>query len=144
MHLRARQYNKLCHRSTTFSLSLFSMRDSHIVISKGVPCDWYVGKIKQISIYPLRLLLKDYFIIQKFRELSDQEATGDPYHLHSLVGGHFYHPKLEDKIKVVTSEEIIAYFTHTSHNRQEFGFLCFHTLPLDKVILLTILYNKQH
>ena len=144
VHPRARQYNKFCHRGTTFSPSSFSTQDSHVVIGKGVPNDWYAGKIKQIFTYPLGLSSKGYFVVQKFRELSDQEATGDPYHLHPFVKGRLYHPKLEDKIELVGSEEVIAHFAHTPHNRQEFGFSCFHALPLDKVALLAILYTKQH
>jgi len=76
-----------------------------------------MGKIKQIFIYLLRLSLKGYFVIQKFRELLDQEAIRDLYHLHPLVEGCLYHPKLEDKIEVVTLEEIIAHFTYTLYNR---------------------------
>lgn len=145
IHPRARSYNKFCYRGATFSPSSFSMWDSHVVIrpviGKGISNDWYAGKIKQIFTYPLGPSSKGYFVIQKFRELSDQEAMRDPYRLYPLVGGRLYHPELEDKIEVVGLEEIIAHFAHTPHDEQEFGFSCFHALPLDKVALLTVLHE---
>jgi hypothetical protein len=136
---KARQYNKFSYRSAIFSPSSFSVRDSHVVIGKGagtqIPFDWYAGKIKQIFTYPFRSPSKVYFVIQKFRELSSQEALRDPYRRFPSVGGRLYHPELEDEIEVVPSQEIVAHFAHTPHDEQDFGFSCFHALPLDKVML---------
>lgn len=71
-----------------------------MVVCKG---DWYAGKIKQIFMYPTRpsSKLEAYFVIQRFKELSDQEALQDPYHNYPLVGGHLYHLDLKDTIEVV-------------------------------------------
>jgi hypothetical protein len=33
----------------------------------------------------------------------------------------------------VPSQEITAHFAHTPHDKKDFGFPCFHALPLDKV-----------
>jgi hypothetical protein len=136
---KARQYNKFSYRGAIFSPSSFSVRDSHVVIGRGagtrIPRDWYAGKIKQIFMYPFSSPSGVYFVIQKFRELSSQEALQDPYRQFPLVGGRLYHPELEDEIEVVPSQEIIAHFAHTPHGKQDFGFPCFHALPLDKVTL---------
>ncbi len=131
----ARQYRKFTHRSALFSPSSFSIRDSHVVVGKGIPDDWYAGKIKQIFEYPFRPPSKVYFAIQRFRELSAQEASQDPYRQYPLVGGRLYHPELGDEIEVVSSQEIIAHFAHTPQDEQDFGFPCFHVLLLGKVML---------
>ena len=131
----ARQYNKFTHHGALFSPSSFSLRDSHVVVGIGIPGDWYAGKIKQIFEYPFRSQSKVYFAIQRFRELSAHEASHDPYRRYPLVGGHLYHPELEDGIEVVPSQEIIAHFAHTPQDEQDFGFPCFHALPLGKVTL---------
>jgi hypothetical protein len=132
----ARQYNKFTHRSAIFSPSSFSSRDSHVVVGRGIPGDWYAGKIKQIFEYPLGPPSNVYFAIQRFKELTAQEALKDPYRQFPLVGGRLYHPELEDEIDVVPAREIIAHFAHTSQDEQDFGFPCFHALPLGKVTLL--------
>lgn len=160
----ARQYNKFTHRSALFSPSSFSLRDSHVVVSRGTPADgdWYAGKIKQIFEYPIEPLIAGtdivlpragrrtphtpsapggplsnvYFAIQRFKELSAHEALHDPYRQFPLVGGRLYHPELEDGIEVVPLQEIDAHFAHTPQDEQDFGFPCFHALPLGKVILL--------
>jgi hypothetical protein len=131
----ARQYNKFTHRSARFSPSSFSLRDSHVVVGRGIPGDWYAGRIKQIFEYPFTPPSKVYFAIQRFRELSAQEALQDPYCKYPLVAGRLYHHELEDKIEVVPSQEIIAHFAHTTQNERDFGFPCFHALPLGKVTL---------
>jgi hypothetical protein len=59
----------------------------------------------------------------------------DPYRRYPKVGGRLYHPELEDEIEVVSSQEIVAHFAHTPQNEQDFGFPCFHALPLGKVTL---------
>jgi hypothetical protein len=135
-HAKARQYNKFTQRGAIFSPSSFSDRDSHMVISKG-DCQWYAGKIKQIFTYPSGLAskLEAYFVIQRFEELSNQEALQDPYRNYPLVGGRLYRLDLEAKIDVVPSQEITAHFAHTHHDEKDFGFPCFHALPLDKVTL---------
>lgn len=106
-----------------------------MVVHKG---SWYAGRIKQIFAYPPghepSSQLEAYFVIQRFKELSDQEALQDPYHNYPLVGGCLYHLDLEDKIEVVPSQEIIAHFAHTPCDEKDFGFPCFHALPLDKVM----------
>ena len=132
-HRKARQYNKFSYRGAIFSPSSFSVRDSHVTIGKGVSFDWYAGKIKQIFVYPFVPPLKAYFVIQKFKELSPQEGLRDPYRRYPLVGGCLYLPELEDKIEVVPSQEIMGHFAHTPHGQKDFGFSCFHALPLDKV-----------
>ena len=135
-HAKARQYNKFTQRDAIFSPSSFSKRDSHVVVSKG-DCQWYAGRIMQIFTYPSGLPSKPdaYFVIQRFEELSSQEAVRDPYRNYPLVGGCLYHLELEGKIEVVPSQEITAHFAHTLHDEKDFGFLCFHALPLDKVTL---------
>ena len=133
-HVKARQYNKFTHRGAIFSPSSFSVRDSYVVITKkATPLDWYAGTIKQIFTYPSGQSSGVYFVIQKFNELSDQEALQDPYRRYPLVGGRLYHPELNDQIEVVPSHKITAHFAHTPYDRKEFGFPCFHALPLDKV-----------
>jgi hypothetical protein len=133
----ARQFNKFMHRSAIFSPSSFSVRDSHVVMGKGVPGDWYAAKIKQIFAYPSGSPSKPqvYFVIQRFKDLSAQEALHDPYCKYP-VAGCLYRHELEEKIKVVPSQEIIAHFAHTPHDRNDFGFPCFHALPLNKVAFL--------
>ena len=139
---KARQYKKFCYRGAIFSPSSFSVRDSHVVIDRGagtlIPRDWYAGKIKQIITYPFSSSSRVYFVIQRFRELSSQEALQDPYRQYPLVGGRLYHPELEDEIEVVPLQKIIAHFAHTPHDKQDFGFPCFHALPLDKVTLSSL------
>jgi len=139
----ARQYNKFTHRSSLFSPSSFSSRDSHVVVGSGIPGEWYAGKIKQIFEYPIRPPSKVYFAIQRFRELSAKEASQDPYRRFPLVGGRLYHPELEDRIEVVPSQEIIAHFAHTPQDERDFDFPCFHALPLGKV-RLGAWYPKHH
>lgn len=135
---KARQYNKFTQRGAIFSPSSFSVRDSHVVISKS-DCQWYAGRIKQIFTYPsesvLPSKLEAYFVIQRFEELSNQEALKDPYRNYTWVGGRLYHLNLKDKIEVVPSQEITAHFAYTLHDEKDFGFPCFHALPLDKVTL---------
>lgn len=134
-HAAAKQYDKFTHRSALFSPSSFSLRDSHVVVGRRIPGDWHAGKIKQIFEYPLGPPSKVYFAVQRFRELSAQQALQDPYRQYPLVGGRLYHPELEDEIEVVPSQEIIAHFAHTPQDDRDFGFPCFHALPLEKVTL---------
>jgi hypothetical protein len=102
-----------------------------VVLGDRIPGDWYAGKIKQI--FTLTFSSSEaYFVVQRFKEFSVQEAQQDPYRQFPLVGGRLYHPELEDKIEVVTAQEIVAHFAHTPHDTQTFGLPCFHALPLDK------------
>jgi hypothetical protein len=130
----ARQYKKFTHRGAVFSPSSFSLRDSHVIVGKAIPDDWHAGKIKQIFKYPCTPPSNVYFAIQKFRELSTHEASQDPYRRYS-VGGRLYRPELEGEIEVVPSQEVITHFAHTPQNKKDFGFPCFHALPLGKVTL---------
>ena len=132
-YAKARQYNKFTHCGAIFSPLLFSVRDSYVVIAKTTPLDWYTRTIKQIFPYPEGQSSDVYFVIQKFGELSNEEALQDPYRQYPLVGGCLYYPELNDEIEVVPSHKITAYFVHTLYDRKEFGFPCFHALPLDKV-----------
>jgi hypothetical protein len=133
-HARARQYNKFSHHSAIFSPSTFSIRDSYVAIGKGVSEGWYAGKIKQIFTHSALQPSEVYFLIQKFRELSPEEASRDPYRQFPLVGGRLYHPELEEELEIVTSQEIVAHFAYTPLEEEDFGFPCFHALPLDKVM----------
>ena len=130
---KARQYDKFRQRGSTFSPSSFSIRDSHVVLGDRIPDCWYAGKIKQIFTLTFGPSSEAYFVVQRFKEFSAQEARQDPYRQFPLVGGRLYHPELEDEIKVVTAQEILAHFAHTPHDTQTFGLQCFHALPLDKV-----------
>ncbi|KAH9007301.1 hypothetical protein EDB86DRAFT_3069995 [Lactarius hatsudake] len=130
---KARQCNKFSHRRAIFSPSSFSIRDSHVIIGDWISSDWHVGKIKQIFTIPFRPpSSKAYFVVQRFKELSAQEAQQDPYRRYPLVGGCLYHPELKGKIEVVAVQEVIAHFASTPYDRQTFNIPCFHTLPLDK------------
>lgn len=135
MDATARQYNKFTHRSVLFSPSSFSFRDSLVVVGRGNSGNWYAGKIKQIFEHPFRPPSKVYFAIHRFRELSKKEASQDPYRQYPLVGGRLYHPELEEEVEVVPLQKIIAHFAHTPQDEQDFGFPCFHALPLGKVML---------
>jgi hypothetical protein len=132
-HARAMQYSKFSHRSAIFSPSTFSIPDSYVAIGKGVPEDWHAGKIKQIFTHSVPQQSEVYFVIERFKELSPQAASHDPYRQYPLVGGRLYHPELEEELEVVSSEEIVAHFAYTPLEEEDFGFPCFHALPLDKV-----------
>ena len=137
MPAKAREYDKLKHRGVIFSPASFSNRDSHVVIGKAFPGDWYAGKIKQIFTYPFGLPGSQdgeaYIVVQKFKELSVQEAVQDPYRRYPMVGGRLYHSELEEQFEVVTVQDVIAHFAYIPHDGLEFGFPCFHALPLNKV-----------
>ena len=107
---------------------------SHVAMGSQMPDDWYAGEIKQIfTVASGPSPGKAYFVLQRFKEFSAQEAHRDPYWQYPLVGGHLYHPELEDEICVVMMQKIVAHFACTPFSKQEFGFPCFHVLPLDKV-----------
>jgi hypothetical protein len=105
-----------------------------VAIGKGVPEGWYAGKIKQIFTHSVLQPSEVYFVVQKFRELSPQLESRDPYRQFPLVGGRLYHPELKGELEIVTTQEIIAHFAYTPLEEEDFGFPCFHALPLDKVI----------
>ncbi|KAH9173928.1 hypothetical protein EDB89DRAFT_1849493, partial [Lactarius sanguifluus] len=130
---KAKQYDKFSHRGAIFSPSSFSIRDSHVVIVDRISGDWHAGKIKQIFTVPFRPSSEAYFVVQRFKEFSAQEAQRDPYRRYPLVGGRLYHPELEDEIEVVAAQEVIAHFARTPYDGQAFGIPCFHALPLDRV-----------
>ena len=81
MPTNARQFHKLKlkHYGGIFSPASFSVWDSHVVIGRGFPANWYAEKIKQIFTYPFGLLKvqEAYIVVQKFKELSVQEALQD-------------------------------------------------------------------
>ncbi|KAH8981441.1 hypothetical protein EDB86DRAFT_3131237, partial [Lactarius hatsudake] len=129
---RAMQYNKFHDRGTIFSPSTFSIRDSYVAVGKGVREGWHAGKIKQIFTHSVLQPSDVYFVIQRFKELSPQVASCDPYRQYPLVGGRLYHPELEEELEIVTSQEIVAHFAYTPLEEEVFGFPCFHALPLDK------------
>ncbi|KAH9161034.1 hypothetical protein EDB89DRAFT_810456 [Lactarius sanguifluus] len=129
---KAKQYDKFSHRGAIFSPSSFSIRDSHVVIVDRISGDWHAGKIKQIFTVPFRPSSEAYFVVQRFKEFSAQEAQRDPYRRYPLVGGRLYHPELEDEIEVVAAQEVIAHFARTPYDGQAFGIPCFHALPLDR------------
>ena len=133
---KAWQYNKYWHRGFIFSPSSFSIRDSHVVIGNRIPGDWYAGQIKQIFTvaFGTPVPSEAFFVVQRFKKFSADEAKRDPYRQFPLVGGRLYHCNLEDKIEVVVAQDIVAHFAHTPHNEQTFGLPCFHALPLDKVL----------
>jgi hypothetical protein len=133
MYAKARQHNKFNRHGVIFSPSSFSVRDSNVVIGKEIPGNWCAGQIKQIFTFPFAPPSEVYFVVQRFKELSAQEASQDPYRRYPLVGGRLYRPELEDEIEVVTLQEILAHFAHTPHDKETFGFPCFHALPLNKV-----------
>jgi hypothetical protein len=129
---KAWQYDKFWHRGFIFSPSSFSIRDSHVVIGNRIPGDWHAGLIKQIFTVAFESSSEAFFVVQRFKEFSADEAKRDPYRQFPLVGGRLYHCELEDKIEVVTAQDIVAHFAHTPHDKQTFGLPCFHALPLDK------------
>lgn len=131
---RARQYKKFSHHSAILSPSTFSIRDSYVALGKGVSEGWHAGKIKQIFTHSVLQPSAVYFVIEKFKELSLEMASRDPYRQFPLVGGRLYHPELEEELEIVTPQEIIAHFAYTPLEEEDFGFPCFHALPLDKVI----------
>lgn len=134
---KARRYDKLKHHGAIFSPASSSVRDSHVVIGEGFPGDWYAGKIKQIFTYPFDLpgSKEAYIVVQRFKELSAQDAMQDPYRRYPMVGGRLYYPELEEQLEVVTVQDVIAHFAYTPHDGLEFGFPCFHALPLNKVFI---------
>ena len=86
---KAWQYNKYWHCGFIFSPSSISIRDSHVVIGNWIPGDWYAGQIKQIFTVAFRTPVPSeaFFVMQRFKEFSADEAKQDPYCQFPLVGG---------------------------------------------------------
>jgi hypothetical protein len=109
----------------------------------GLIRDRYKGTLKDpiVSIFTythegptpqLKGHTETYFVVQKFRELTETDTIHDPYRRHPIAGRLFY-DVIEKEPELVTMKEILCHVAYTPLQNPQIALPCIHVLPLDRV-----------
>ena len=74
-----------------------------------------------------------YFVVKRFKELTEADALYDPYHKHQFVAGHLYYDMVEEELELVPFSRILCHLACTPFESSLIESKCVHTLPLDQV-----------
>jgi hypothetical protein len=123
----------------TFSRFSHIRQDSHVAVGQKIPEDWHAGRIREIFSYTHRSTTamagytKTYFVIERFKELSNTDASHDPYRNQPLVGGRLFYDAFEDDLELIPLEGILCHIAYTPISLTSIKSRCIHALPLDRV-----------
>ena len=123
----------------TFSSFHRTKWDSYVAVGRKVPDDWHAGRIVSIFTYthegPMPKLkghAETYFVVQKFKELTETDAIHDPYRRHPVAGRLFY-DMVEKDPELMPVNEILCHIAYTPLQSPQITLPCIHVLPLDRV-----------
>lgn len=124
----------------TFSSFNHIRRDSYVAVGSKIPNDWHAGRIMEIFSYthsgPTPEMIgrtETYFVIEKFKELTEADAVHDPYRKQPSIGGRLYYDTFEDNLELISSQSICCHLALTPFRNAFIKSQCVHTLPLDRV-----------
>ncbi|KAA1479800.1 hypothetical protein DENSPDRAFT_789577 [Dentipellis sp. KUC8613] len=131
------RHKKFHHRGASYSPWSSSPGDSYVVIGEDILGAWYAARIQGIfshtqTPHSETRVVNTYFIIQRFKPLTIDEGSLDPYRAFPIAGGRLYHDTVESTLEFVTMKDILCHFAHTPFASKELGD-CVHVLPIDRV-----------
>lgn len=132
------KHDRFGRRGVVFSPFHHNKRNSYVAI--GASNDWHAGRIVSIFTYthegPRTSKLKGhtetYFVVHKFRELTETDSIHDPYRKFPIAG-RLYYDKLENDLELVPAKEILCHVANTPLQSPRIALPCIRILPLDRV-----------
>ena len=120
------------HLGVSFSTCKASLGNSHVIIGDYPHGSWYAGRIMQIFVLAHRGMThpgRCFAVIDRFRELSSQDAAMDPYRKYPafLAGRLFYQ---DTAPAIITFDHVICHFAATPVDCRGIRQRCLHVLPL--------------
>lgn len=115
-----------------------------------IPDSWHAGCIREIFTYThhrhgpttwstpeMTGYTETYFVIEKFKELTESDALHNPYRKQPFVAGRLFYNTFEDNLELVELREILCHVAYTPVSMTSIGIQvtsrCIHVLPLDCV-----------
>jgi hypothetical protein len=136
------KHDKFGQRGVVFSPFHRNKRNSYVAI--GASDDWHAGRIASIFTYThegptskLKGCTETYFVVHKFRELTETDSIYDPYRKFPIAG-RLYYDTIEKDPELVPAKEILCHVAYTPLQSLRIAPLCIHVLPLDQVRRLTV------
>jgi hypothetical protein len=124
----------------TFSSFKDIKQDSYVAVGEKVPDNWGAGRIREIFTYTHRGPTQElaghaetYFVIERFKELSETDASHDPYRRHPFIAGRLFYAAFEDDLELVPLGRILCHVAYTPVKEASIKNQCIHALPLDRV-----------
>ena len=140
------KHDKFSRYGVSFSTHNCVQQDSYVAVGRKIPDDWHACRILSIFTYthqgPTPELVdhtETYFVVQKYEELMQVDATHDPYRKHPFIAGRLYYDKVKKDPELVTPGEILCHFAYTPFEHPEIASPCIHALPLDRVCWFNML-----
>ncbi len=140
------KHKKFGRGGVTFSSFNHIRQDSYVAVRQSALSDWHAARIQEIFTYthrgPTAEMIgrtETYFLVERFKELTETDALYDPYRKHQLVAGRLYYDAFEDNFELIPLKGILCHLACTPFENAPFESKCIHALPLDRVRLLSLL-----
>jgi hypothetical protein len=134
------KHNSYGRGHITFSSFDHIRQDSYVAVGQKIPDDWYAGRIREIFTYTHRgptlemvYRTETYFVIERFKKLTDADALHDPYRKQPFIAGCLYYDTFEDDLELIPFQGICCHLAITPFQTSLIGSQCVHALPLDRV-----------
>ena len=109
-------------------------------MGQNFPTNWHAGHIQDIFSYTRRGLTvgtvehtETYFVVERFKELSETDASHDPYRKQAFVGGRLFYDAFEDDLELIPLGGILCHIAYMPVILTSIKYQCIHALPLDRV-----------
>jgi hypothetical protein len=133
------KHNSFGRGHVTFSSFDHIRQNSYVAVGRKIPVDWHAGRIREIFTYTHRgptLEMVDrtetYFVIERFKKLTDADALHDPYRKQPFIAGRLYYDTFEDNLELIPFQGICCHLALTPFQTSLIGSQCVHALPLDR------------
>jgi hypothetical protein len=134
------KHNSFGRGCITFSSFNHIRRNSYIAVGRNIPDGWYAGRIQEIFTYTHRGPIPEmvhhtvtYFVVEKFKELTEADALHDPYRKQPFIAGRLYYEAFEDDLELIPLQDICCHLALTPFRSTFIEHGCIHALPLDRV-----------
>jgi hypothetical protein len=125
----------------TFSSFNHIQQDSYVAVGQKIPNDWHAGRIREIFSYthdgPTQEMAgytETYFVVERFKELTDTDALHDPYRKQPFIAGRlFYDDAFDESLELIPLGGILCHVAYTPVRIVSIKSPCIHVLPLDRV-----------
>jgi hypothetical protein len=134
------KHKKFGRGGVKFSPHNHLKQDSYIAVKGDLSDNWHSACIQEILTYTHRGPTPEmdghtetYFVVKRFRELTEADASYDPYRKHQFVAGRLYYDAFEEDLELVPSSSVLCHLACTPFENTLIESKCVHTLPLDRV-----------
>lgn len=124
----------------TFSSFNHIQLDSYVAVGQKIPDDWHAGRIREIFSYthsgPTKEMAgytETYFVVERFKELTDTDALHDPYRKQPFIAGRLFYDSFDESLELIPLGGILCHVAYTPIKMVSIKSPCIHALPLDRV-----------